>query len=78
MRNIEYRVYEDNISNINHLGSFKAEKKLGVKEKCFIRIETKDPVIAVETRAAVTVPLNKPNMPTGFVIGFVNETNKTV
>ena len=50
MRNIDFRMYEGNISNINHLGSFKAEKKLDVKEKCFIRIETKDPLIAVETR----------------------------
>ena len=78
MRNIDYRVYEKNFRNINHLGSFKAEKKLDVKEKCFIRIETKDRVIAVETKAAVTVPLNKAQMSTGFVIGFVNETNNTV
>ena len=77
MRNIDYRVYEGNISNINHLGSFKAEKKLEVKEKCFIRIEAKVPVIAVETRAAVIVPLNKPQMSTGFVIGFVNGRNNT-
>ena len=64
MRNIDYRVYEGNISNINQLGSFKVEKKLDVKEKCFVRIETKDPVIAVlvETRAAVTVLLNKPRL----------------
>ena len=78
MRNLDYRVYEDNISNINHLGSFKAEKKLGVKEKCFIGIETKDTVFTVETRVAVTVPLNKPEMSTGFVIGFVKGTNNTV
>ena len=57
MRNIDYRASEGNISNINYLGSFRAEKKLDVKEKCFI--ETKDPVIAVETRVAVTVPLKK-------------------
>ena len=40
---------EGNISNTNPLGSFKAEKKRDVREKCLIRIETKDPAIALVT-----------------------------
>ena len=62
MRNNDYRMYEGNISDINHLGSSKAEKKLDVKVKCFIRIQTKDPVIAFVTSAAVNEPLNNPDM----------------
>ena len=71
-------MYEGNISDTNHKGNFKAEKKLYVKEKCFIRIQTEDPVIAFTTRCAVTVPLNKPEKFTGFEIGFVNGINNTL
>ena len=78
MRNNDNRMYEGNISDINHLGSSKAEKMLDVKVKCFIRIHTKDPVIAFVTSSAVNEPLNNPDMFTGFVTGFVNGINNTV
>ena len=71
-------MYECNISDITHLGSSKAEKKLDVKVRCFIRIQTKDPVIAFVTSSAVNEPLNNPEMFTGFVIGFENGINNTV
>ena len=72
MRNNDYRMYEGNISDINHLGSSKAEKNLDVKVKCFIRIHTIDRVIAFGTSSAVNEPLNSPDLFTGFVSGFVN------
>ena len=56
----------------------KKEKKLHVKEKCFIRIQTEDPVIAFVTKSVMTVPINKPEMFNGFEIGFVNGINNTV
>ena len=78
MRNNDNRMYECYISDINHLGSSKAENKLDVKVKCFIRIQTKDPVIAFVTSSAVDDPLNNPDIFTGFVIGFENGINNTV
>ena len=71
MDNNDYRMYEGNISDRNHLRSFKDEKKLDVREKCFIRIQTKDPVIAFVTSSAVNEPLYNQGMFTGFIIGFV-------
>ena len=35
-------------------------------------------MVAFITRYAVTVPLNKPEMFTGFEIGFVNGINNTL
>ena len=60
---------------ISVIPSFKAEKKLDVKEKCFIRIQTEDP--AFLTRSAVT-SLHKPEMFTGFEIGYADGMNNTV
>ena len=71
-------MYEGNISDTNHYGSFKAEKNLDAKEKCFIRIQTEDLVVAFVTRSVATVPLNKPEMFNGFEIGLVNGINNTV
>ena len=78
MKNNDYRIYEGNICDTNHLRSFKAEKKLDVKGKCFIGIQTKDPVIAFVTSSAVNEPLNNLDMFTGFITGFVNGINNTV
>ena len=71
-------IEEGTISDTNHLGSFKTEKELVVKEKLLIRIQTKDPAIAFVTSSAVTEPLNNPEMCTGFALGFVIGVNNTV
>ena len=52
--------------------------ELGVKERCFIRIQTKGPAAAFVTSSAVTEPLNNPEMFTSFVIGFVDGINNIV
>ena len=78
MKNNDNRMYEGNTSDINHLGGSKAEKKLDVKVKCFIRVHTQYPVIAFVTSAAMNEPLNNLDMITGFVAGFVNGINNTV
>ena len=72
MRDGDYRMEEANISDINHLEIFKAEKKLVVKEKRFITIQTKDPAIPFVTSSAVTELLNNPEMLTVFVTGINN------
>ena len=77
MKNSDYRMQKGNISDTNHLGSFKAEQKLDVEEESYEN-SNKRPYDCIRNPLCRDWALNNPEMFTRFVLGFVIGINKKV